>query len=128
MIHRIKCNLPTYFDIDDTLIIWAPKKEDLERYGLDYSFTFADGVTRTGRLLPHRVHLRQLIRHAQRGHTIILWSAGGEEWAYAVAKLLELDKYGVIYTIEKPRWAYDDKKANDFIETKFHPDDDGSPI
>lgn len=126
MIRRIKCNLPTYFDIDDTLIMWSPKQEDLDRYGVDFEHTYDDGVIRKGRILPHRVHIRQLIKHAMRGHTIILWSAGGEEWSYAAAKALGLDKYGTIYTMEKPRWAYDDKRPNEFFETKFHEDTEDS--
>lgn len=124
---RLKCNLPVYLDVDDTLIMWAPSQEDLDRYGIDFEHTYDNGTTAKGRLLPHRVHIRQLKRHSERGHTIIVWSAGGEEWAYAAVKALGLEDF-VDYTMEKPRWAYDDKKANDFIETKFWSDDDGSKI
>ena len=124
---RIKCNQPVYLDIDDTLVMWNPSKDQLDRYGVDFTHTYDDGTIRTGRILPHRVHIRQLIRHAMRGHTIILWSAGGEEWCYAVAKALGLEQY-VSCTIEKPMWAYDDKKPNEFFETRFYPDDENSKI
>ena len=127
MTKRLRSNLPVYLDVDDTLIMWAPSQEDLDRYGIDFDHTYGDGTRRTGRLLPHRVHIRQLKRHAERGHTIFVWSAGGEEWAWAAVKALGLEEY-VDFTMEKPRWAYDDKKANDFIETKFFEDTEDSKI
>lgn len=125
---RIKCNKPTYFDIDDTLILWAPTQEQLDKEGFDFKHCYDDGSCVSGRLVPHKVHLRQLHRHALRGHTIILWSAGGEPWCYAVACALGLDKYGNLYTIEKPTWAYDDKRPEQFFQTKYHPDTEDSPI
>lgn len=124
---RLKSNQPTYYDVDDTLIMWSPSKEDLDRYGIDFDHTYEDGVRRTGKILPHRVHIRQLIRHAMRGHTIIVWSAGGEPWAAAAVKALGLEQY-VDYTIQKPIWAYDDKQPGEFFQTKFYKDDEDGPL
>ena len=118
---RLNCNKPTYFDVDDTLVMWSPSKEKLDEYGIDFEHTFEDGVNRKFRMLPHREHIRQLIKHANRGHTIIVWSAGGEPWAAAAVKALGIEEY-VSYTLEKPTWAYDDKEPNEFFKTKFHED------
>lgn len=118
---RLKCNKSTYIDIDDTLIIWNPPKDQLDKHGMDFDHTYDNGDRRTGKILPHKVHIQQLKEHAMRGHTVILWSAGGEEWAYAAAKSLGLEDY-VSYTIEKPIFAYDDKKPNEFFETKYMED------
>lgn len=125
---RIKCNKPTYLDIDDTLILWAPTQEQLDKYGIDFEHTYDDGTKVKGRLVPHRVHLRQLKRHQERGHTIILWSAGGEQWAYAAACILGIDGLDNVYSIEKPVWAYDDKQPQEFMSTKYWVDEDGSVI
>lgn len=124
MIKRIPCNKPTFFDVDDTLFYWSPTAEQIARNGLiEIKHKFSDGIERTFNAVPHKLHLDQLIKHANRGHTIVLWSAGGEEWANAAAIALGLDKIeGMVYTIEKPCWAYDDKKPNEFFETKFMED------
>ncbi len=124
---RLKSNQPTYFDVDDTLIMWSPTPEQLEAYGVEFDHTYEDGTRRIGKILPHRVHIRQLIKHAMRGHTIIVWSAGGEPWAYAAVKALGIEQY-VDYTIQKPIWAYDDKKPNEFFDTKFYKDEEGGDL
>src|ERR1035437_6128286 len=91
---RIRCNKPVYFDVDDTLLYWAPTQQQIEEDGIDFVHTYEDGMIVEGRVVPHKVHLRQLKRHHERGHTIIIWSAGGEEWAYAPACILGLKHYG----------------------------------
>ena len=121
MIHRIRGNKSTWVDIDDTLIYWSPTQEQIEKYGIPFSYTYDDGSFRTGTIVPHRAHIEQLRKHAMRGHTIILWSAGGEQWAYAAALALGLHDI-VSYTSEKPEWAYDDKKPQEFFDTKWMED------
>ncbi len=65
-------------------------------------------------ILPHRYHIEQLIKHKMRGHTIIVWSAGGYDWAAAVIKALKLETH-VDLVISKPIWVYDDLPPNEFI-------------
>ena len=118
---ELPCNQPTYFDVDDTLIMWNPTQEQLDSYGVDFNFFYRNGTNASGRILPHRKHIDQLKKHAMRGHTIIVWSAGGSEWAYAACVALGLEDY-VHLALEKPCWAYDDKKPQEFFETKWMED------
>lgn len=106
----IDCNQPTYWDVDDTLIMWNPTPEQLDRYGIEY--TDAAGFKK--RFMPHLPHIEQLKKHSDRGHTIIVWSAGGSKWAELAVKILGLEAY-VSVTIAKPLWYYDDKQPEDFL-------------
>ena len=99
-------------DVDDTLVYWcnppegAPVKE-VEWKGYVYQYN-------------PKVHL-QITRHIARGHTVMIWSAGGQEWAQKVASMLGL-KSNVI-TMSKPKWAIDDL-PNPLAQTRiYHPDD-----
>lgn len=119
----VPCKQTTFFDVDDTLVMWNTTPEQLAKRGVDFdcpgSFVLIDGELRESppwkqRLLPHRKHIEQLIKHKQRGHTIIVWSAGGYDWAAAVIKALKLENF-VDLAISKPTWAYDDLQPTEFI-------------
>lgn len=122
-----------WFDVDDTLIMWSPSKEDLETKGID--ITCPKGVwlnpdgelvasdTWTQRVVPHRLHMKQMITHKSRGHKIVVWSAGGEDWAEAAVKALGLEDY-VDIVIGKPDWIYDDKAPEEFMpKAKWYKDE-----
>lgn len=104
----IPCNQPTFFDVDDTLVMWGyaglpvDGAIEIECRGIKQYVT------------PHKKHIEQLKAHRARGHTIIVWSQGGWEWAAAVVKALNLEKF-VDLVIEKPQWAYDDLPASVFM-------------
>jgi phosphoserine phosphatase len=141
----LKCNQPTYFDVDDTLVKWnmgragdpgviaitCPASRTKRTYD---EIGAAEGASElvetecsvgewTEYLVPHKKHIDQLKMHKARGHTIIVWSAGGWEWADAVVKALGLTQY-VDLCIEKPMWAYDDLQPNEFIKTSYYKDYD----
>ena len=119
----LSSNQPTFMDVDDTLIKWSPTFEEECEFGVPFAFDYGDGKgIIKGIVVPHRVHVQQLKKHALRGHTVFLWSAGGELWCSAVAKALGLEEY-VSYCMAKPTWAYDDKQANDFIKTQYMEDE-----
>lgn len=111
----IKCNKPTYFDVDDTLIMWNPSTEMKDKFGIAY--TSPTGLVSV--FVPHLPHIEQLKRHAERGHTIIVWSAGGSDWAELAVKILGLQDF-VSLTIEKPVWSYDDKKPEEFMPKSYY--------
>lgn len=118
----IKCNQPTYFDVGVHLISVSSTLEDINLNGIWFEHDYEDGRgTVHGTIVPHKAHVGQLVKHALRGHTIIVWSAGGEKWCAAVCKALEIEKF-VTLCIAKPIWAYDDKQANDFIKTQYMED------
>lgn len=104
----IDCNQATFFDIDRTLLSWFPVGEHTQG---------AVKVTVDGKskwFLPHKLHLRQLHAHLARGHTVVVWSAGGSKWAKAVAKALLLENTDIV-VMAKPTWIYDDKQAAEFM-------------
>ncbi len=49
-----------------------------------------------------------------RGHTVYIWSAGGEVWAQTVATVLGLLPY-VKGCLSKPDWLFDDKPYTDWM-------------
>lgn len=138
----LPCNQPTYFDVDDTLIMWnRPVVDDpdvieitcptsrtmrtLMEMSDDGSLapdTPSEPVevgSWTERVKPHRKHIEELKKHKMRGHTVIVWSAGGWEWAEAVVRALKLEKY-VDLVLEKPTWYYDDLPAQEFMGKRYY--------
>lgn len=135
----LECNQPTFFDVDDTLVKWdRAQYSDIDKLhavaitcptsrqskiieqetGEEAKLENAKG-TWTEYLIPHRKHIEQLKLHKLRGHTIIVWSAGGWEWAEAVVRALKLEQY-VDLVIEKPMWYYDDLTANEFMGKRIY--------
>jgi phosphoserine phosphatase len=121
----IPCKNAVFFDVDDTLIFWNATPEELEERGVeitcpgslididqDGTETFAPAWKAL--LLPHRKHIEQLKKHKMRGHTVVVWSAGGWDWAKAVVETLQLQNF-VDLVISKPVWAYDDLQPGEFI-------------
>lgn len=98
-------NGPTaYIDIDDTLIQW----NFVEGYDvIDYVVIECRG--RVGKYLINRHNLEHLIKLSNRGHGIIVWSAGGSDWAEAVVKGLGIEKY-VDVVAPKATYYIDDIK------------------
>lgn len=45
---------------------------------------------------------------------MVVWSAGGWDWAEAVVKTLKLENF-VDLVISKPTWTYDDLQPSEFI-------------
>lgn len=121
----IPCKQTTFVDVDDTLVMWNATPEQLEKDGVDFECPGSmhdidnDGNPEwspswTARLLPHKKHIEQIKKHKMRGHTIIVWSQGGFDWAAAVVKALKLEDF-VDLVISKPTWMYDDLPAAGFM-------------
>lgn len=97
-----------FFDVDDTLVLWSypgDRHEDtllIDNYGC------------LTRLLPHKAHISQLIKHKNAGHSIVVWSQGGVVWATNVVKALKLEEY-VDVVMCKPFWYYDDIPMHVFM-------------
>lgn len=117
-----------WIDVDDTLVIWAPHNAELEKRGieivvpggliLEEGNRLVPGADYTVKILPHRFHVEQVKRHKLRGHTVIVWSAGGSAWAATAVKALGLEPY-VDLVISKPAWIYDDKKPEEFMPAPY---------
>lgn len=104
------------FDVDDTLIMWNNKLKGPGVGDNNVVRIKCDGMEFIAKF--HQKHITNLINHKNRGHHIIVWSAGGGEWAAKAVKALGIEKY-VDECMNKPSWYYDDKKVEDWM---------GSPI
>ena len=87
----IKSTKIVYFDIDNTLATWK---------GFEY--------------YPHSGYVRLLKQFKIRGHTTVVWSAGGAEWAEIVINKFGLSEY-VDLIISKPDWYADDLRSEEFL-------------
>lgn len=86
----LKAPIVVMVDVDETLVLWE---------GTEYK--------------PNFKVIEQLIRHKDRGHYVIVWSAGGVEWAARVVKELNLE-HNVDVVMNKPAFMWDDKNPLDW--------------
>lgn len=119
----IPSNRSVFFDVDDTIIMWNATDEQKFLHGVQFKcpggLICVDGELVHSPaweelLVPHRLHIEQLKKHKMRGHTVVVWSAGGYDWAETVVRTLRLEKY-VDLVICKPTWIYDDTQPQDFM-------------
>lgn len=98
------------FDVDDTLVSW-------ECYGQVKSGMLEfvdpeDGQSLWLETIPENIEAMKA--HKLRGHTVVVWSAGGAMWAKEVTHKLGLSKYVDAY-MSKPNWYYDDLPSSEFL-------------
>lgn len=99
-----------FIDVDDTLVMWGVDgvvgKDLIDvKCPHDGSSTY---------LAPHMAHIKVLKDRKARGSYIVVWSAGGFEWANAVVVALGLTKY-VDLVMTKPHAHIDDKQPVDIM-------------
>lgn len=95
-----------YFDIDDTLV--ASSAESI------FPDNSREVNFRNRRFLVHSKHCELMKDFKARGHIVVVWSAGGSEWAEQVILALKLQSY-VDLIITKPDWYVDDKPSSDWL-------------
>lgn len=98
--HIIKGDKTAWFDVDETLVMWGYTNKDAGTIALECQGYYVY-------VKPHEKHIEALKRHAARGHTVVVWSAGGVEWAAMVVEKLGLSAL-VDAVACKPSWFYDD--------------------
>lgn len=87
----IESDKTLFVDVDDTLVMW-------------------NGHTYT----PHLEHIELIKRFKERRQPVIVWSAGGYEWALRVVQELKLEQY-ITAVMAKPEWWMDDKPAHEVL-------------
>lgn len=96
-----------YFDVDNTLILWDEAEPSPDRVQFQDPFNpdrFWDfGI--------HRAHVELLKLIAERGDTVVVWSAAGLEWAETVVEALDLWDH-VSYILQKPDSLFDDERKD----------------
>ena len=107
-------------DVDDTLVMWG----DPDNYpGRTVTIT-THGFPETAAI--NEFALEHLKKMKRRGYAVVVWSAGGSDWAEAVVKALDIEEYvdlvmpkiddhldDVRDPVDKiGRWAYIDPHGN----------------
>jgi hydroxymethylpyrimidine pyrophosphatase-like HAD family hydrolase len=92
-----------FFDIDDTLIIW--KDDEGKIRNLPKVEVECRGIMEEYYINPY--NLDYLKKLATRGHAIVVWSAGGADWAEAVCIALDIE-HMVFAAMAKPTYYIDD--------------------
>ena len=92
----VKANKQHFFDVDETLVRWSRNILGAPIY------------------TPHEPTLLELIAAKQRGHHVVVWSAGGWEWADRIVRELNLQNF-VDEVRCKPDWYHDDKPADEWM-------------
>ena len=103
-----KAGRTTYFDVDDTLLKW----ESCEKHEQN-----AIEVSNNGHVFYKKAivaNVNALKDHSRAGHIVVVWSAGGVEWATAVVLSLGLESF-VDVILTKPDWYYDDQDATHWL-------------
>jgi phosphoserine phosphatase len=96
-----------YVDVDNTLLF------SLREYPHEVTH---EVVKINGRKFwVHAPHIEMIKDFKARGHSIVVWSAGGAEWAQAAVLALNLESL-VDVVLSKPDWYIDDKKASEFMD------------
>lgn len=90
---KTKCGPTAYFDVDDTLLMWdIPKDHDPSKLVRTMCRHKQDIV------YPNEYNIDLLKKMSARGHAIVVWSAGGSDWAEAAVKALHLEEYVDVIT------------------------------
>lgn len=100
----IESDRVSFFDCDDTLIMWDKIDLDLPT------------VTINGRIFQiHTKHVQKILDYHTMGFITFVWSNSGHKWAESVVKALGLEDK-VTYVMCKPHRIFDDvKKLEDTI-------------
>lgn len=101
-------------DIDETLVMWGKAKKNEKVIHITCPYGHQQETLR-----PHKGHIKVLKDRHARGAYIIVWSAGGYQWANAVVKALGLEQY-VNQVMTKPCMYVDDKEAADILGERLY--------
>lgn len=99
-----------YFDCDDTLVLWKTD-EDPNDPIIEVKDPYIEGTT--VKLVPHIRNINLLKRNHGQGRAVVVWSAGGVQWAKNIVYSLGLKNY-VSLIICKPSIYVDDLDIKDW--------------
>lgn len=98
---RMPSGPTAFFDVDDTLVMWNLLED--EKY--DQVIIKCRGQVTMATVNTHNLELLKKLYN--RGHGVVVWSAGGADWAEAVVIALGIEKY-VHVVSAKPTYYIDD--------------------
>lgn len=118
----IKSHKAIFFDVDDTLLM--PNYHTLPHEECDLAI-LSDPISGfSKKFLKHKRHIELMEQFKARGHTIIVWSQGGYQWAQNAVKALGIESI-VDVIMSKPDWFVDDLPSSAFMPKNIylHPTD-----
>lgn len=105
------------FDVDSTLLLYGHEVTP-EVYATLPSVFISSGISgtyvSTREYKVHTKHVEAVKQVKAEGAKVIVWSAGGEEWARQAVEALQLQDY-VDVIIAKPDAFYDDLPSSEFL-------------
>lgn len=112
-------------DVDDTLVLWPESHRDYTKpasHTLPYEGAVGfkdpyDGTTNW--LVPHQKHIDLIKKYKGRGFLVIVWSAGGVQWANSVVDSLGIRDY-VDIILTKPSRYVDDLTCEKWMGNRVY--------
>lgn len=120
-IMRIRGEKTYASDVDETLVMMDHIPDDFDRSKLIKVNNNKNKPGAWAYAIRHERHIELMRQMAARGFAIVVWSAGGEDWAWYIVHLLGLEGL-VDATMGKPDWFADDKKPEDFLKGRVYLD------
>lgn len=117
----IKSTKTYYCDVDETLLLF----NSVDMYPQEALVAITDPASGiTTHAFPHKRHIELMRQMKARGYTVVVWSAGGHEWAARAVRALGIEKM-VDVVIGKPDWFCDDLPASSYMKKPIylHPTD-----
>jgi len=99
-----------YFDVDNTLVYSQAEYPDLTGPVL---------FINNRAWIVEEQHVESIRDFAARGHVVVVWSAGGSEWAKLIVDALGLSDL-VAACLTKPTWYFDDISCDKFMPLNTH--------
>lgn len=103
-----------YFDVCDTLIIYEDNFEKLGIASGDPNMFIVEYLGQCYTLYPYIRHIEDMKKHHDAGDTIVVWSAGGQNWAQLIVDTLKLNSM-VSHVLTKPDVYYDDLSCREWM-------------
>ena len=104
------------FDVDQTLVMWTGHHNQPGEGLIPFNDPYDDKILY---LKPHQKHIDFLRRCKGRNMCVMVWSAGGAQWAKTVVNTLGLSDY-VDLIITKPSKFVDDLQADDVLGQRVY--------
>lgn len=124
--HVTENNPTIFFDCDDTLIMWKPSEEEITNNKLEQVMTKCNGFNAEYYVNHYQVQFLEDL--ACRGHTIVVWSSAGVNWALACVEALGIEDY-VDTVTAKPSLYVDDKPdTSDWMGKHQYISVNGEPV
>lgn len=102
-----------FFDCDDTLVMWDNKHKTEDNVMIFDCYGSFES------LAPNWSNIRFLKETKRNQGTVVVWSAGGWEWALEVVTVLGLKDY-VDCVMSKPQGYIDDLNCVEFMGPRYY--------